>query len=111
MQVLRVGNGCVLQLLHDGAHPRLLRSRGSWLIDDFYLHGRQDPSHAVNELKGVLLRPEVNVERVQLVVVLAVVVRVVGGQMPFALVHGIGNSERHCAVLLVRVSDVRLIQD
>lgn len=47
----------------------------------------------------------------QLVVVFGLVARIVGGQMPFALVDRLGNGQRDGAVLLVGVSNVRLVEN
>ena len=43
--------------------------------------------------------------------VLVFVARVVGGQMPFVLVYCVGDRDGHHAVLLIRVFNVRLVQD
>lgn len=43
--------------------------------------------------------------------ILVLVARVVGGEMPFALINRLGDGQRDGAVLLVGVSNVRLVED
>lgn len=98
--VLGIGDGSRLKLLDDGSHSRWLRRR-TWFIKDLDLGRRKHAPDAVDKLQRILLRPEVDVERMQLVVIFGLVARVVGGQMPFALVDRLGNGQRDGAVLLV----------
>ncbi len=60
----------------------LARRRRAGLVEDLALCWGDDAADAVDEAEGVGLGPKVDVERVQLVVVFVLVVRVKRGQVP-----------------------------
>jgi hypothetical protein len=74
---------------------------GAGLVEDLALGRGDDAADAVDEAEGVLLGPEVDVERVQLVVVLVLVVGVVGGQVPFLVALDVADGQGDDAGLLV----------
>lgn len=86
----------LLELLHHGAGVPRAR-----LVLNVGLGGGQHAADAVDELEGVGLGVEVDVERMELVVILVLVARVVGGKMPLAGVGGLGGRQRDEAVVLV----------
>ena len=56
--------------------------RRTRFVEDFTLGGGKDGPDAIDELEGILLSVKVDVDRVEFVVVLVLVVRIVCGQMP-----------------------------
>lgn len=62
---------------------------------------RQNSSNAIHKLKRILLRPKVNIEGMELVVVFVLVSRIVGGEVPFFVMNGFGDGQGYHAVLLV----------
>ena len=104
----RVGDGGVLELLDYGANVVgvVLARRRAGLVEDLALGRGDDTADAVDEAEGVLLGPEVDVERVQPVVVLALVVGVVCGQVPLLLALDVADGQGDDAGLLVRVAEV-----
>ena len=93
----------------------LWQRRRRRLISDVDLGWGQDPPDAVDELQGVGLGPEVDVEGVELVVVFVLVMGVVGGEMPLILVNlGAGDpvdDDVHEALMPVGISHASVIQD
>jgi hypothetical protein len=88
---IRVGDGSLLELLHDRAHVGRVAGRRPRFIQNFALRRRQHAPDAVDELHGILGRPEVDVERMELVVVFVLVVRVVRWQMPLVVPLNLAN--------------------
>lgn len=85
--------------------------RRSWLIENFDLGWRENHAHAINELESIFLRPKVDVERVKFVMIFVLVRRIIGRQMPLALVNCVGDSQGYHAVLLVRVPHSGLVEE
>ena len=93
------------------------RRRGR-LISDVDLGRRQDPPDAVDELQGVGLGPEVDVERVKLVVVFVLVMGVVGREVPLVLVDDglvvaevAVDDDVHEALMPVRICHAGVVQN
>jgi len=84
-----VGDGGLFELLHDGADilSVVLARWGAGLVEDLTLRGGHNAADAVDEAEGILLGPEVDIERMELVVVLVLVLGIVGRQVPL-LVSG-----------------------
>jgi hypothetical protein len=100
----------MLKLLHDGAGVCAMGGRCR-LIANVDLGGREEPLNAVDELNGVLLGPEVDVERVQWVVVLVLVAWVERRKVPDAGVIGLADGDGDDTFLVVRVSHMGLVED
>jgi hypothetical protein len=105
-----VGDGGLLELLHHRAHLGLWARRRSWFIQDLALRRREHTPDSIDKLTCVMGSPEVDVKGVELVVVLVLVVRVVGGQMPIVVSLDLADGKCHKASVLVRVADVDSIE-
>lgn len=83
----------------------VLARRWAGLVENLALRGGDNAADAVDEAEGVLLGPEVDVERVQLVVVLVLVLGVVGRQVPLLVAGDVADGQADDAGLLVRVAE------
>ncbi len=86
-------NGCLLELSHDWTHavPVLCQSgrgRGGreWCVAEVESAGSHDGLEMTDEDRGILLRPEVDIQAVELVEVLLLVARVVSWETPLLLI-------------------------
>lgn len=105
-----VVDGGALELLDHGADFGVLARRRAGLVEDLALLGGEHAADAVDELGGVLGRPEVDVDGVELVVVLVLVVGVVGGQMPLLVAGDVPHDQGYHADVLVGVAQVDAIE-
>jgi hypothetical protein len=69
--------------------------RRSRLIQDLALRRGQHAPDAIHKLARILRSPEVDVERVELVVVFVLVVRIVGWQVPFVVSLDLADGDCH----------------
>lgn len=72
-----VSDCCPLELLDYRADFGIVPRWWSWLVVDIALVRREHTPDAIDELQSILMVVKVNVERVKLVVVLGLVMRVV----------------------------------
>jgi hypothetical protein len=98
--------GHLLEFLHHRTHFGFVARWRSRLVQDLALRRRKHTSDPVEELHGILGHPEVDVERVELVVVFVLVVRVIGWQMPFLVPLDLADGECYKASVFVRVTKV-----
>ena len=107
--ILRIRDGDSLESLDHGARGgRLWRWAG--FVQNIHLRRGENASHPIDKLQRVGLGPEVYVERMKLVVILILIARVVGREMPFILINRICHHQRDHAVVFVRVANSSLIQ-
>lgn len=85
--------------------------RRARFVQNLDVRRRSNSPDTINKLERILLRPEVNVKRVKFVVVLVLILRIIRWEVPIVLVRGSFRSgQSDGAVLLVRISDVCLVE-
>ena len=99
-----------LELLDYRADFGIVPRRRSWFVVDIALVWREYASDAIDKLQGILLVVKVDVERVQLVVVLGLIVRVVCWEMPLFVTIDLANGQSYKAGVVVIVLEMRSVK-
>lgn len=98
------------ELLDYRADLGVVSRRWSWLVVNIALVRREHTPDAIDKLQGILLVVEVDVERVKLVVVLGLVMRVVCWQMPLFVTIDLANRQSHKAGVVVIVLEMGSVE-
>jgi hypothetical protein len=103
-------DGGVFKLLDYSANVARLTRRRARFVQDLALRWGKHTPNAVDEFEGILMGPEVNVERVEFVMVFVLIVGVVGWEMPLVMPVDLPDSECHNTGVLVRVVEVDVVE-
>ncbi len=79
-------------------------------VDNLALAGRKYASDAIDELQRVLLRPEVDIQRMKRIVVFFLIVRIERREVPLVMSLHVADRKSYQTTVLIRVFEAGAVE-